>query len=100
LGVAIAALMNPGTAEAWSPGRLADAERHLQEGAALAKEIGRPYVEVDCLAQLGFAPKIGPFATTKRRCPEAITLAERYGWDAEWVIARARHAGRHADLDR
>jgi LuxR family maltose regulon positive regulatory protein len=83
------ALMNLGTAEAWSPGRLADAERHLRDGAALAREIGRPYLEVDCLAQLGFASKIRPFATTQRRCREAIALAERHGWGAEWVIAPA-----------
>jgi LuxR family maltose regulon positive regulatory protein len=83
------ALMNLGTAEAWSPGDLADAERHLQEGAALAREMGRPYVEVGCLAQLGFASKIRPFATTMRRCHEAIMLAERYGWGGEWVIGPA-----------
>jgi LuxR family transcriptional regulator, maltose regulon positive regulatory protein len=83
------ALMNLGTAEAWSPGKSADAERHLQEGAALAREIGRPYVEVGCLAQLGFASKIRPFATTQRRCREAIMLAEQYGWGDEWVIAPA-----------
>ena len=46
--------MNLGTAEAWSLG-LPDAERHLREGAVLAREIGRPYLEVGCLAQLGFA---------------------------------------------
>jgi LuxR family maltose regulon positive regulatory protein len=83
------ALLNLGTAEAWSPGGSADAERHLQEGAALAREIGRPYVEVDCLAQLSFASKIRPFATTQRRCREAITLAERYGWGVEGVIVPA-----------
>jgi LuxR family maltose regulon positive regulatory protein len=83
------ALLNLGTAEAWSPGGPAYAERHLQEGAALAREIGRPYVEVSCLAQLGFASKIRPFATTQRRCREAIALAERYGWGTEWVIAPA-----------
>src|SRR5580765_5826443 len=67
------ALGNLGTAEAWSLG-LPDAERHLGEGAALAREIGRPYLEVGCLAQLGFAsifhsaamPKADAFATTQR----------------------------------
>ena len=82
------ALMNLGTAEAWTLG-LPDAERHLQEGAVLAREIGRPYLEVGCLAQLGFASKIDPFATTQQRCREAIALAERYGWGAEPVIAPA-----------
>jgi LuxR family maltose regulon positive regulatory protein len=82
------ALMNLGTAEAWSLG-LPDAERHLQEGAVLAREIGRPYLEVSCLAQLGFASRIRSFATTQRRCREAIALAERHGWGAEPVIAPA-----------
>ena len=82
------ALMNLGTAEAWSLG-LADAERHLREGAVLAREIGRPYLEVGCLAQLAFASKIHPFATTQRRCREAIALADRYGWSTEPVIAPA-----------
>jgi LuxR family transcriptional regulator, maltose regulon positive regulatory protein len=82
------ALMNLGTAEAWSLG-LEDAERHLQEGAVLARQIGRPYLEVGCLAQLAFASKIHPFATTQRRCREAIALADRYGWGTEPVIAPA-----------
>jgi LuxR family transcriptional regulator, maltose regulon positive regulatory protein len=82
------ALMNLGTVEAWSLG-LPDAERHLQEGAALARRIGRPYLEVGCLAQLGFASKIRPFATTQGRCREAIAAAERHGWGAEPVIAPA-----------
>ncbi len=82
------ALLNLGTAEAWFL-RLTDAERHLTEGAALAREIGRPYVEVDCLAQLGFASKIHSFATTQTRCWEAVTLAERYGWGSERMIAPA-----------
>ncbi|HEV2259735.1 MAG TPA: AAA family ATPase, partial [Streptosporangiaceae bacterium] len=82
------ALLNLGAAEAWSLG-LHDAERHLQEGADLAREIGRPYVEVSCLAELAFASKIHSFATTQRRCREAIALAERHGWGSEWVIAPA-----------
>jgi LuxR family maltose regulon positive regulatory protein len=90
------ALMNLGTAEAWSLG-LPDAERHLREGAILARETGRPYLEVGCLAQLAFAyifhsadmPKADSFATTQRHCREAIELAERYGWGTEPVIAPA-----------
>jgi LuxR family transcriptional regulator, maltose regulon positive regulatory protein len=82
------ALMNLGIVEAWSLG-LPDAERHLQQGAALAREIGRPYLEVACLAQLGFASKIRPFATARRRCQEAITLADQHGWGAEPIVAPA-----------
>jgi len=81
------ALMTLGTVEA-SLG-LPGAERHLREGAVLARKIGRPYLEVRCLVQLGFASKIHSFATTRRRCQEAIALAERYGWGAEWYMAPA-----------
>ena len=34
-------------------------------------------------------PKSRAFATTQRRCREAIALAERYGWGTEPVIAPA-----------
>jgi LuxR family maltose regulon positive regulatory protein len=81
------ALMNLGTVEA-SRG-LADAERHLRQGAALAREIGRPYLEVRCLAQLGPASKMRSFTAAREYCEEAIALAERHGWGAEWVIAPA-----------
>jgi len=82
------ALMNLGTVEAWSLA-LPEAERHLAEGAALARRIGRPYLEVSCLAQLGFAAKIHPFAVTQERCREAIAAAERHGWGTEPMIAPA-----------
>jgi LuxR family transcriptional regulator, maltose regulon positive regulatory protein len=82
------ALMNLGIVEAWSQG-LPDAERHLQEGADLARQIGRPYLEVACLAQLGFASRIRSFAITRERCQAAIALADRHGWGAEPVIAPA-----------
>jgi LuxR family transcriptional regulator, maltose regulon positive regulatory protein len=83
------ALYNLGTVETWSLLGLEDAERHLQEGAVLAREIGRPYLEVGCLAQLGFASRIHSLATARRRCREAIALADRHGWDAEPIIAPA-----------
>jgi LuxR family maltose regulon positive regulatory protein len=82
------ALMNLGIVEAWALA-LPDAERHLQEGADLSRMIGRPYLEVACLAQLGFASKIHPFATTRRRCREAIALADRHGWGEEPIVAPA-----------
>jgi LuxR family maltose regulon positive regulatory protein len=82
------ALMNLGIVEAWSLASAAS-ERHLQEGADLARKIGRPYLEVGCLAQLAFASKIRPFATTRRLCLDAISLAERHGWGAEPIVAPA-----------
>jgi len=82
------ALMNLGIVEEWSHG-LPDGERHLREGAVLAREIGRPYLEVACLAQLGFASKFRPFAVTRRHCREAIALADRHGWGADPIAAPA-----------
>jgi LuxR family maltose regulon positive regulatory protein len=82
------ALLNLGVTEAWSL-RLADSERHLLEGAALARDIGRPYLEVACLAHLGFASQIHSFALARQRCEEAITLAAGHDWDSEAVIAPA-----------
>ena len=82
------ALMNLGVTEAWSL-RLAESERHLLDGAAVAQSLGRPYLEVACLAHLGFASTAHSFALARWRCEEAIALAARHGWDAEPVIAPA-----------
>jgi LuxR family maltose regulon positive regulatory protein len=82
------ALLNVGVTEAWSL-RLADSERHLLAGAALANDIDRPYLEVACLAHLGFASTVHSFAIAVQRCEEAIALATRHGWAAEPVIAPA-----------
>jgi LuxR family transcriptional regulator, maltose regulon positive regulatory protein len=82
------ALLNLGVTEAWSL-QLADSERHLVEGAALAHRIGRPYLEVACLAHLGFASTSHSFAVARQRCEEAITVATRHGWDADAVTAPA-----------
>jgi LuxR family transcriptional regulator, maltose regulon positive regulatory protein len=82
------ALMNLGIVEAWSLGN-EDSLRHLREGADLARAIGRPYLEVACLAQLAFASKIAPLGTTRQLCQEAIALAKQHGWDTEPIIAPA-----------
>jgi LuxR family transcriptional regulator, maltose regulon positive regulatory protein len=83
------ALLNLGVTEAWSL-RLADSERYLLEGAALARDIGRPYLEVACLAHLGFAATGRSFTGARRHCEDAIAQAARHGWDAEPVIAPAQ----------
>ena len=92
------ALMNLGTVEAWSG--LPDAERHLREGAVLAGEIGRPDLQVSCLAQLAFASTTGSLASIQRRCHEAIALADlvRLGGGAG-RRTRADCAGRHHVVD-
>ena len=82
------ALLNLGIVETWS-GRLTDAERHLFEGAALARAIGRPYLEVACRAHLGFGSKLVSVATARERGREAVALAERYGFDDRPIIVPA-----------
>src|SRR4029077_6869587 len=81
-----AALMNLGIVEMWS-GRLADAERHLSEGAALAQRIGRPYLEVACRAHLAFPSKLVSVVGARERGLQAIALAEHYGLDDRPILA-------------
>ena len=82
------ALLNLGIVETWS-GRLADAERHLSEGAALAETIGRPYLEVACRAHQGFPSKLVSVATARERGLRAVALAERHGLDDRPILAPA-----------
>jgi LuxR family maltose regulon positive regulatory protein len=82
------ALMNLGIVELWSL-RLDDAERHLEEGLHLARRIGRPYVEIGCLGHLGVIAGRRSFALARRRCEEAIALAEAQGWEADPIAAIA-----------
>jgi LuxR family transcriptional regulator, maltose regulon positive regulatory protein len=82
------ALLNLGIVETWS-GRLADAERHLSEGAALARTIGRRYLEVACRAHQGFPSKLVSVATARERGRQAVALAERYGLDDRPILAPA-----------
>jgi LuxR family transcriptional regulator, maltose regulon positive regulatory protein len=82
------ALLNLGIVETWS-GRLADAERHLSEGAALAHTIGRPYLEVACRAHQAFPSRLVSIATARERGRQAVALAERYGLGDRPILAPA-----------
>jgi LuxR family transcriptional regulator, maltose regulon positive regulatory protein len=82
------ALLNLGIVETWS-GRLADADRHLSEGAALAQTIGRPYLEVACRAHQGFPSKLVSVATARERGRQAVFLAERHGLDDHPILTPA-----------
>jgi LuxR family maltose regulon positive regulatory protein len=82
------ALMNLGIVEMWSL-RLDDAWEHLNEGAKVARRIGRPYLEAGCLAHAGFAGHGESFAKAREICREAIRLAEAHHWDTDHVIAPA-----------
>jgi LuxR family transcriptional regulator, maltose regulon positive regulatory protein len=82
------ALMNLGIAEMWS-GRLGQAERHLSQGAELARKMERAYLELACRAHLGFAAQHQSFSTAREVCLEAMALAERHGWDDRPLVAPA-----------
>lgn len=82
------ALMNLGIVEVWSL-RVAEAHAHLQEGAVVARRIGRPYLEVGCLAHLGFVVHAESFPRARDYCEEAIGLAGTQGWETDQVIAPA-----------
>lgn len=82
------ALLNLGVTAAWSL-RLSEGEKYLLQGAEMAREIGRPYLEVACLAHLGFTATRDSLARTRRYCADAVELATHYGWATEPVIAPA-----------
>ena len=82
------ALMDLGIVELWSL-RLADAERHLEQGLALAQLIDRPYVQVGCLAHLGLDAARRSLAQARQRCLQAIAIAEAHGWATDPIACTA-----------
>jgi LuxR family maltose regulon positive regulatory protein len=73
------ALINLGIAEAWA-GLLEEAERHLGQGVALARRIGRPFLEFTGLAYLTLVEAARLFARAVERGMQAVELARRHGW--------------------
>jgi LuxR family maltose regulon positive regulatory protein len=84
------ALMHFGIAELWSL-HLDDARRHLEEGLALARRIGRRYLEVGCLGHLALATDLSgsPVPDGLRLSEEAVRIAEEHGWGARRIAAPA-----------
>jgi LuxR family transcriptional regulator, maltose regulon positive regulatory protein len=74
------ALVKIGDLQTWT-GRLDQAESHLEQGVALARRIGRPYLEFMGLvdrAEIHLNRPSFPRAAEGSR--QAIELAERHGW--------------------
>jgi len=82
------ARMNLGIAEMWS-GRMEASERHLSQGAELARRAGRPFLELICLSHLSFASTAGSFSSAQDRAAEAVRLAETHGWDRRATLLPA-----------
>ena len=88
------ALMNVGIAELWSL-HVDDAHRDLEEALALARRIGRPYLEIECLGHLALAAVIAgsPVHVGLELSEQAVTLAEGHGWGTHRIVAPAVAAG-------
>jgi LuxR family maltose regulon positive regulatory protein len=75
------ALISLGTTEFWAAGE--DPERHLEMGIALARRIGRPFLEFTGLAYQTAAGIYQSFTRAGERGRHAVELARRHGWDGE-----------------
>ena len=83
------ALMHLGIAELWSV-RVDDARRDLEEALALARRIGRPYLEVGCLGHLAMVAVVGSSPDVGLRLSEeAVAIADAHGWGAHRILAPA-----------
>jgi LuxR family maltose regulon positive regulatory protein len=82
------ALISLGIAELWSL-RVREAEAHLERGVALARRIGRPYLEINGLAHWAVAASFRSSALAAERSRQAIELARRNGWSGEPAVAIA-----------
>ncbi len=76
------ALINLGITEVWAA-RDADAERHLEHGVALARRIGRPFLEFSGLPYQATIDVTGSLALSAERARQAVELARRHGWTEE-----------------
>jgi LuxR family transcriptional regulator, maltose regulon positive regulatory protein len=76
------ALTNLGTAEVWAA-RFQEAEQHLERGVALARRIGRPYLEFTGRAHQAAVEIIRSTGRAAERGRQAIELAEQHGWTDE-----------------
>jgi LuxR family transcriptional regulator, maltose regulon positive regulatory protein len=85
------ALINLGIAEVWTS-HLDEADRHLEDGVALARQIGRPYLEVTGLVHWAQLLSWRSFPLGAQRSLQAIELAERHGWADEAVTGLAHAA--------
>lgn len=82
------ALISLGIAELWSL-RLHEAEAHLERGVALARRIGRPFLEINGLAHWGVVASFRSSALAVERGLQAVELAQRHGWGGEPLVAIA-----------
>jgi len=76
------ALISLGSIEFWAA-RFEEAERHLDRGVALARRIGRPYLEFTGLVYAAAIAFFRSFALAAEHIRQAAELAKRHGWTDE-----------------
>ena len=77
------ALISLGSTEVWTA-RFEEAQRHLEQGRALALQIGRPFLEFSGLAhQAAIEGFRSSYSLAAERSVQAIELARRHGWTDE-----------------
>src|SRR5215468_8876153 len=76
------ALISLGSIELWVA-RVVEAERNLEQGVALARRIGRPYLEFTGLAYQAVIECFRSYALAVERGRQAVELAEQHGWTDE-----------------
>jgi LuxR family transcriptional regulator, maltose regulon positive regulatory protein len=87
-GLRALALISLGIAELWSL-RVDEAEGHLERGVALARRIGRPFLEISGLAYWGVVASFRSSTLAAERGMQAIELARRHGRSGDPLVAIA-----------
>jgi LuxR family maltose regulon positive regulatory protein len=82
------AVVTLGTAEVYA-GRLEEADRHLEQGVALARRVGRPYLELLGLSHGALAAGLRSVPAGVERSRRAIELARRHGWGEDQAASVA-----------
>src|SRR6516165_2456140 len=81
------ALISLGSTEFWAA-RFEDAEQYLEQGVALARRIGRPYLEYTGLVYTA-SELFRSAALAAEHSRQAVELAERHGWTDEPAVGLA-----------
>jgi LuxR family maltose regulon positive regulatory protein len=76
------ALTSLGSAEYWGA-RFEEAELHLERGAVLARQSGRPFLELTALGYQAATEFHRSLTRAAERSRQAVELAERHGWTDE-----------------
>ena len=82
------ALISLGMAETWTL-RHVEAERHLDQGVQLARELGWPYLELLGRAHGARVLNGQSVELGEKRCLEVIEMATRHGWGEQPMVAVA-----------